>query len=506
MARQLDQEIIEATDALKTDVELTHEIVTGNETTVVEVSPGNKVRSPKKMIEDAYAETQTEINQRFGSLEQAVGDATTQADRAEQQAGLAETSRQSADRRAADSAASANAASVSQTAAAGSASTAQTAATNAATSESRAASSETSAAGSATSASSSKNAASQSQSSAAGSATTAQTSATAAQQAQTEAEQARDEVLPLAPVISQLQMQGGRKNLLINGDFAINQRAKTEYTDDDYCLDRWRMWSGGKVQQVVNTSPAQTEFAVRLTKITSEATFYSFIQHIEGAINHLAGKQLTLSFYVRANKVGTLGALLYSHEASRSIASADYAVTDTWEHRGLTFTTYGKQNASDLTLTLYLAEGVNTLLTDNGNWLEFAAVQLEIGETATEFETVHPGTELALCQRYYCRSYSPGIPSGTADWYGHLVRHHGCALSTGGYYIDGARFPLPMRITPTIKIYNPRSGASGTVDEFGESHAVSINSANENGFVIRAEDSFLADRWLSFQFEASAEI
>ena len=87
--RQIDQEIIQATDELKKDVALTTDIVTGNENTVVEVSPGNQVRSPKKMIEDCYQETQEEIQQRFGSLDQAVNTATGEADRAGQSADAA---------------------------------------------------------------------------------------------------------------------------------------------------------------------------------------------------------------------------------------------------------------------------------------------------------------------------------------------------------------------------------------------------------------------------------
>ncbi|WP_257284255.1 hypothetical protein, partial [Endozoicomonas sp. SESOKO1] len=83
MSRQIDQEIIQATDELKNDVALTTEIITGNENTMVEVAPGNTVRSPKKMIEDCYQETQEAIEQKFGSLDQAVNDATAAADRAD---------------------------------------------------------------------------------------------------------------------------------------------------------------------------------------------------------------------------------------------------------------------------------------------------------------------------------------------------------------------------------------------------------------------------------------
>ena len=267
----------------------------------------------------------------------------------------------------------------------------------------------------------------------------AQQSETAAKEAQKATEQARDEVLPLAPAITQLQQQGGRKNLLINGDFAINQRAKTEYVNSDYCLDRWRMWSGGKSQRVFNTSPAQVEFAIRMTKTESGNTFYALIQRLEGMINRLAGKPLTLSFYIRSSRTGYLSAILLNHEKGIDILNEVYAIhaANTWERKEITFPSYPKQDVSDTTLTCYLASNINGLLTNNGDWLEITAVQLEIGETATEFETVHPGTELALCQRYYYRDlnwrYAYQIFNEASPYFGAAYTH-----------------PSPMRATPTV--------------------------------------------------------
>ncbi len=373
MSRQIDQEIIQATNELQEDVRLTHDIVTGDENTVVEVSPGNQVRSPKKMIEDAYAETKEESS----------------------------------------------------------------------------------------------------------------------------------------ALLNQLQIQGGRKNLLINGDFSINQRAKLEYEDSDYCLDRWRMWSGGKVQQVANTSPAQTECAIRMTKTESAAVFYALIQRIEGIINQVAGKQLTLSFYIRSNRVGNLIAILQNHEDSRSITSGTYTINkaNTWERKEITFAPYSKQEVADHTLTIYLASSINSLLTNNGDWLEFAAAQLEIGETATEFEITHPGTEMALCQRYYCKSYGYDTVPGSANtYYGNIIHHNSMQMGASGYYIFGSYFPVRMRTAPTISIYSPSTGQQGRVDSFSDPKAISVNSANENGFCLRAEENFAADTFISLQYQASAEI
>ena len=173
MSRQIDQEIIQATDELKKDVALTTEIITGNKHTVVEVAPGNTVRSPKKMIEDCYRETQQAIEQKFGSLDQAVNDATAAADRAD-------SASQSASDSAGDSATSATTASQK-------AQEADASATKAASNEQAAGNSATQSATSAANAKASETAAGQSAVNAADSATAAATSATTAT---TESEQA----------------------------------------------------------------------------------------------------------------------------------------------------------------------------------------------------------------------------------------------------------------------------------------------------------------------------
>lgn len=166
MSRQIDQEIIQATDELKNDVALTTDIVTGNENTVVEVAPGNTVRSPKKMIEDCYQETQKAIEQKFGSLDQAVNDATAAA-------GRADSASQSASDSAGDSADSATTASQK-------AQEANASSTKAASSEQAAGNSATQSATSAANAKASETAAGQSAVNAADSATAAATSATTA--------------------------------------------------------------------------------------------------------------------------------------------------------------------------------------------------------------------------------------------------------------------------------------------------------------------------------------
>ena len=188
MSRQIDQEIIQATDELKKDVALTTEIITGNENTVVEVAPGNTVRSPKKMIEDCYQETQLAIEEKFESLDQAVNNATAAADRADsasqsalESAGDSATSATTASQKAQEAEASATEATSSEQAAADSAAQALTSANNAKASEAAAGQSANDASDSATAAAASASTATTESEQASQSAVTATEQATRAQ-------------------------------------------------------------------------------------------------------------------------------------------------------------------------------------------------------------------------------------------------------------------------------------------------------------------------------------
>ena len=178
--RRIDQEIVRATDELKADVVLTHRIVTGDENTVIEVSPGNAVRSPKKMVEDTYQETKVEIEERLGSLEAAVDEATEQARQSEQ-------SRQASDDSATSASASEEEAARSESSARASKDAAEVSATEAASSESKAKASETAATGSALEAAESESSALASSNAAASSATAAADSESNAQASETAA-------------------------------------------------------------------------------------------------------------------------------------------------------------------------------------------------------------------------------------------------------------------------------------------------------------------------------
>ena len=89
--------------------------------------------------------------------------------------------------------------------------------------------------------------------------------------------------------------------------------------------------------------------------------------------------------------------------------------------------------------------------------------QFEPGTVATPFERRQYGEELVLCQRYYQKSYSPGIKPGTAVGAGtNGVIFSGASSNSLGGTVP---FQVCMRTAPTYTLYDG-SGAAGKISYY----------------------------------------
>jgi hypothetical protein len=97
--------------------------------------------------------------------------------------------------------------------------------------------------------------------------------------------------------------------------------------------------------------------------------------------------------------------------------------------------------------------------------IKITGVQLEAGLTATEFERRPIGTELALCQRYYDKSYSMDVAPNTVTKAGLLL--FSTESYVGGWYMGGAsiRFSAEMRRVPDFT-YIDSDGTASRVNAF----------------------------------------
>jgi hypothetical protein len=106
------------------------------------------------------------------------------------------------------------------------------------------------------------------------------------------------------------------------------------------------------------------------------------------------------------------------------------------------------------------------------DYFDITGIQLEAGSGPTEFERRPIGTELALCQRYYQKTYELGTAPGTATDVGAINY-----IATSSFQDLNDRLMVEMRAVPsTVSIITP-TGVAGSVRNYSNStnYAATIN-------------------------------
>jgi hypothetical protein len=138
--------------------------------------------------------------------------------------------------------------------------------------------------------------------------------------------------------------------------------------------------------------------------------------------------------------------------------------------------------------------------------------QLEVGTQATQFTTAGGsyGAELALCQRYFEKSYNDGVALGTATNAG-LVAASGVQGAVSTQECDAtATFKVTKRTSPTMAYWD-NVGNSGKCVRVQLGVSTTANSLIQdnfngaNGFVVYSSSGVTASAiWL--HFSATAEL
>ena len=161
-----------------------------------------------------------------------------------------------------------------------------------------------------------------------------------------------------------------------------------------------------------------------------------------------------------------------------------------------------------------MKDNTTTWYTTNDATLELTGLQLEVGAQATPFEHRSFGEELALCQRYFCKSYDIGTAPATATFVGAL---HGRNYDSSGRsaHPTFVYFPSRMRAQPTMTFYagdgqsNRYSTGStvGGTDLTGENTFGTSFINSESGiFHCDFGESVSAAHLYAFQYTADAEL
>ena len=314
---------------------------------------------------------------------------------------------------------------------------------------------------------------------------------------------------------------GGRKNLIINGDMQVAQRATTSTATGYKTVDRWQMGANVGVTQshLALTSGAAYDAgfrsAFKLTNTgaidTTASQYVSCFQNIEaqdlaksGWTYKSSSSSITISFWIKSSVAGTYYVNPMSQDGTKKVYPQSFSLNaNTWTkvektYVGLSSLTFANDTGNGMQLhispfygTNFTASSVSTSAwSDYGsatrfpdfaqNWgastgatWEITGVQLELGSVATNFEHRSYGEELALCQRYY-QFYN-----------GNYQIHAGRTISSNRIDLSYT-FPTQMRAAPSLEAHDLSSVYFDGGTAFNPSNpTVSLVHGTVDGFMIR---------------------
>ncbi len=298
--------------------------------------------------------------------------------------------------------------------------------------------------------------------------------------------------------LTNLPASGKAHNLIINGAMQVAQRGTSSTSSGYHTVDRFKTTFSGtdeaptqaQVDVASGTTPYTSGFrkALKVTNgnqtsgagATDLVDIYYRIEAQDIANsgwNYVSSSSnITLSFWAKASVAQTYQLTLYAGDGTAQGYTTEFALSaNTWTKvtktiPGNSNLQFDNDNGTGLEIlfyqfigTDYTASGAttdtwgawngsstrkdmtSTWYTTNDATFEITGVQLEVGDSATDFEHRSFGQELALCQRYF---YT--IKNDTFAFY-----------YRADYIMAQVQFPQQMRANPTITgTYQPSSGWS----------------------------------------------
>jgi hypothetical protein len=197
-------------------------------------------------------------------------------------------------------------------------------------------------------------------------------------------------------------------------------------------------------------------------------------------------KTVTLSFWVYSSLTGTFGGALSNEAGNRSYPfSYTISSANTWTQASVTIagdttgTWTGATNGTGVNVRFGLGSGSTfsatagawgagnivqatgnvSVVGTNGATFYITGVQLEVGTQATSFEYRQCGTELALCQRYFEKSYNQDVAVPTATYVANNFQQ--TWASTSSRPLWDINFAVWKRANPTMTFYSPNATTAG---------------------------------------------
>jgi hypothetical protein len=151
----------------------------------------------------------------------------------------------------------------------------------------------------------------------------------------------------------------------------------------------------------------------------------------------------------------------------------------------------------------------NTILSTTGASFQVTGVKLEISPIPTPYVRRDFATELALCQRYYQKSYALGAGIGSTGDGGGLGTTVYASIPNGNAVNFLVPFPVQMRVAPTVTFYSPSAGTAGKVDVNGAAStaaAVTVSATKIGGIVNNSGGTWTANFNVGLEYVADARL
>jgi len=110
-------------------------------------------------------------------------------------------------------------------------------------------------------------------------------------------------------------------------------------------------------------------------------------------------------------------------------------------------------------------------------------VKLELGSVATPLIPRSTGEELALCQRYYQKSYLQTVFAGAVTSAGSELFHMSGLTSLDYEMTKNVRFPV-MKAAPIVTIYDVAGNADKVTMSAGDNIAGTVSNITDSGFFV----------------------
>jgi hypothetical protein len=307
----------------------------------------------------------------------------------------------------------------------------------------------------------------------------------------------------------------GRRNIIINGAMQVAQR-NTSATGlgnggDYFTLDRHRFSSGNTAGRLTQSQASITDLpgfanAMKLDCTTADTSIAanedcSLQYRIEGQdLQQLkkgtsSAEKVTVSFYMKTNKAFTFMCELDDTDNNR-FNGQQFTTSTSWTRHILTFNgdttgTLDDDNARSMMLNFWIhagsnftggtytantwqsraatdtnrAVGIGSFYDNTANELHLTGLQMEVGDTATDFEHRTFEEELHACKRYYQKSFiyaTAPVNAGntTSNVYDGNITGY-CGSNNSGVYTGGQPFSPEMRANPTMTTYGNSNGHWG---------------------------------------------